>query len=246
MSAGRPTDALRPRVRQAYADAAARAAAVVSGKRPLTCTPHSGLGCGSPTVLAGLAPGEWVLDLGSGAGFDCLAAAVEVGRRGRVVGVDMTPEMVRLARRHARDADVPIVSFVQAEIESLPFPDASFDVVMSNCVINLCADKQRVFAEACRVLKPGGRLAVADIVALAPLPRELQDDIALRTGCIAGATGLDGLSAMLRETGFTSVEIAIGQHGRSVIDSWAPGRPIQHVVAAANITAIKQLRDMSR
>lgn len=241
-----PTDALRPLVRQTYADAAAQAAAVVSGKRPLACNPHSGLGCGSPTAFANLLPGERVLDLGSGAGFDCLAAAVEVGSRGRVVGVDMTPEMLRLARRHARDADVPIVSFVQAEIESLPFADASFDVVMSNCVINLCADKQRIFAEACRVLKPEGRLAVADIVALTPLPVELQGELALHTGCIAGATGLDGLSAMLRDAGFTSVDIAFGPHGRSVIDSWVPGRAIQHFVAAANISATKQLRDMPR
>ncbi|NMG76430.1 methyltransferase domain-containing protein [Aromatoleum diolicum] len=240
------TDALRPLVRKAYADAATKAAAVVPGKRPLACTPHSGLGCGSPTTIAGLTPGDWVLDLGCGAGFDCLAAAVEVGRRGRVVGVDMTPEMVRLASRHARDADVPTVSFVQAEIESLPFPDASFDVVMSNCVINLCADKQRIFAEAWRVLKPGGRLAVADIVAVALLPVELHGELALHTGCVAGATALEGLAAMLREAGFASAEIAIAQHGRSVIDSWAPGRAIQHFVAAANITATKQARDISR
>lgn len=156
MNVGRRSDPLRPLVRKAYADEAARAAAVVSGKRPVACTPHSGLGCGCPTAIAGLAPGEWVLDLGSGAGFDCLAAAVEVGRRGRVVGVDMTPEMLRLARRHAADAGASIVSFVQAEVEALPFPDANFGVAISNCVVNLCVDKNRVFTEARRVLKPQG------------------------------------------------------------------------------------------
>lgn len=248
MNADRRADALRPLVRKAYADAATRASAVVPGRRPqpLACTPHSGLGCGSPTAIAGLSPGESVLDLGSGAGFDCLAAAVEVGPRGRVVGVDLTPEMIRLACRHAADADVPIVKFIQAEIESLPFPDASFDVVMSNCVINLCADKQRVFAEACRVLKPQGRLAVADIVALAPLPADLQGELALHTGCIAGATALEGLSAMLEEAGFTAVEIDIGRHSRALIESWAPGKPVQHFVATANITAKKPAREISR
>jgi ubiquinone/menaquinone biosynthesis C-methylase UbiE len=203
------------------------------------CTQHSGLGCGSPIALAGLAPGEWVLDLGSGAGFDCLAAALEVGSRGRVVGIDMTPEMVRLARRHAGDAGVAIVHFLQGEIENLPFADASFDVVVSNCVINLCAEKERVFAEACRVLKPDGRLAVADIVAAAPLPEDVQSDLELHTACMAGATELDSLSRMLGEAGFVSIEIDLGAHSDSLLDDWAPGLDLKRFVAAANISARK-------
>jgi SAM-dependent methyltransferase len=224
-------------VRERYARAAVQPAGVAAKGR--ACTPHSGLGCGSPIALAGLAPGEWVLDLGSGAGFDCLAAAVEVGSRGRVVGIDFTPEMVRLARRHAADAGVAIVHFLQGEIESLPFADASFDVVISNCVINLCAEKERIFAEACRVLKPNGRLAVADIVAAAPLPADVQTDLRLHTGCVGGATELNSLSSMLTEAGFDSIEIDTGAHSGSLLDDWAPGRNLKRFVTAANITARK-------
>ena len=212
---------------------------MVPGKRLPACTPHSGLGCGSPTAIAGLAPGEWVLDLGSGAGFDCLAAAVEVGKRGRVVGVDMTPEMLGLARRHAADAGVTIVSFVQAEIEDLPFPDASFDVVISNCVVNLCADKERVFAEACRVLKPQGRLALSDIVATRPLPSAMRDDLALHAGCVAGATPLADLAPLLARAGFAAVQIDVADHSRALLDSWAPDQGFASFVAAANITERK-------
>ena len=231
---------MRRSVRETYARAATLAAAVVPGSRAVTCTPHSGLGCGSPTAFAGFSPGEWVLDLGSGAGFDCLAAAVEVGNGGRVVGIDMTPEMVRLARRHAADAGVAIVDFLQAEIECLPFRDATFDVVMSNCVINLCAGKERVLAEACRVLKPNGRLAVADIVAIAPLPASLLADLALHTGCVAGAVQLETLSRMLRRAGFASEAIDIGEHSGALIDAWAPALGFERFVAAANITAMKR------
>lgn len=228
---------LRALVRKTYARAATEAGA--PGSRAIACTPHSGLGCGSPTAFAGLAAGEWVLDLGSGAGFDCLAAAAEVGSGGRVVGVDMTPEMVRLARRHAADAGVAIVHFLLAEIECLPFPDATFDVVMSNCVINLCGQKERVLAEAFRVLKPNGRLAVADIVAVAPLPVAILEDLALYTGCVAGATQRASLSRMLQEAGFASVQIDIGEHSSPLIDGWAPGMDFKRFVAAANITAKK-------
>jgi len=230
-------DSLRQTVRQTYARAASEAAA--PGCRDLACTPYSGLGCGSPTAFAGLAAGEWVLDLGCGAGFDCLAAAVEVGSGGRVVGIDMTPEMVRLARRHAADAGVAIVSFLQGEIESLPFRDASFDVVMSNCVINLCAEKERIFAEAWRVLKPNGRLAVADIVAVAPLPAPVLADLSSHTGCVAGATPMQALSPMLRRAGFAAEKIDIGEHSATLIDAWAPDLDLQRFVAAAHITARK-------
>lgn len=235
------TDPSRRIVREAYARAAALSAADGSASRSITCPPHSGLGCGSPTSFARLAPGEWVLDLGSGAGFDCLAAAVEVGIEGCVVGIDMTPEMVGLARRHAAEAGVSIVHFLQAEIEYLPFRDATFDVVMSNCVLNLCAEKERVLAEAFRVLKPNGRLAMSDIVAVAPLPVDVLEDLALHTGCIAGATQLESLSPMLRGAGFASEAIDIGDHSGALIDEWAPDLDLKRFVVAANIIARKQV-----
>lgn len=229
---------LRGLVRKAYATAAAQAATVVCKRKASTCIPHSGLGCGSPTAFANLSPGERVLDLGSGAGFDCLAAAVEVGSRGRVVGVDMTPEMVRLARRHAADAGVDTVDFIQAEIESLPFPDASFDVVISNCVINLCADKTRVFAEACRVLKPNGRLTFADIVAVSPLPADIENDLAHYTGCIAGATPIEVLAPSLLDAGFATVEVDIARYQRSPVDI-CPSEQTFDFLAAAIVKARK-------
>lgn len=153
----------------------------------------------------------------------------------------MTLAMVRLSRRHAADAGVAIVHFLQAEIECLPFCDASFDVVISNCVINLCTDKQRVLTEACRVLTPGGRLAVADIVAVAPLQGDVLESLALNTGCIAGATSLESLPRMLRASGFASETIDIGDHSHSLIDVWAPGLDLKRFVVAANITARKQV-----
>lgn len=230
---------VRQVLREAYTREANRAAAVVPGARAVACPSHSGLGCGSPTAFAGLAPGNWVLDLGSGAGFDCLAAAVEVGSAGLVVGIDMTSEMVRLARRHSADAGVAVVHFLQGEMECLPFRDATFDVVISNCVFNLCPDKERVLAEACRVLKPKGRLAMADIVALGPLPAGMVGELALRAGCVSGATPLDALPAMLRAAGFVSVDIEIEEHSGPLIGAWAPDTGLGRLVAAANITAGK-------
>lgn len=203
------------------------------------CGHPGGLGCGDPTALAALQSGESVLDLGSGAGFDCFAAAVCVGRHGRVIGIDLTPEMVRLAHRNAIAAGVPTVSFLLGEIERLPMRDEIFDVVMSNCVINLCPDKARVLTEAYRVLRRGGRLAVSDIVARAPLPAEIADDLALYAGCVAGAVTAAELSAALREAGFDSVRIGIGEERRTVIGAWAPGRGLERFVSAADITAVK-------
>ncbi|NJD34616.1 MAG: methyltransferase domain-containing protein [Betaproteobacteria bacterium] len=193
-----------------------------------------------PRVPARPTAGESVMDLGSGAGFECLAAAVEVGRGGQVVGIDMTPDMVRLARRDAADTGVTITHFLQADMECLPFPDACFEVVISNCAINLCAEKARVFAEACRVLKPNGRLAVADIVAVAPLPASVQEDLALHTDCVAVAMQLEMISGMLGKAGFTAVEIAVGEHSRPLLETWAPDSGLGHFVAAAIITARKQ------
>jgi ubiquinone/menaquinone biosynthesis C-methylase UbiE len=164
-----------------------------------------GLGCGNPQAIAALKPGETVLDLGSGAGFDCFLAARQVGPAGHVIGVDMTPEMIRRARDNAAKAGLANVEFRLGEIEYLPVADASVDVVISNCVINLSPEKLQVFREAFRVLRPGGRLALSDIVATAELPAAVRDDLTLFTGCMAGAAHIDELEQMLSEVGFINM-----------------------------------------
>lgn len=166
-----------------------------------------GLGCGNPLSLESLKPGETVLDLGSGAGLDCLLAARRVGPQGRVIGVDMTPEMVDRARENARCAGVANVEFRLGEIEELPLEDNSVDVVMSNCVINLSPNKARAFGEAYRVLKPGGRLVVADIVLRGELAEALRDSLEAYTGCLAGAMRRDDYLTLLKAAGFESVEV---------------------------------------
>jgi SAM-dependent methyltransferase len=198
-----------------------------------------GLGCGNPTAIAGLRPGETVLDLGSGAGFDAFLAARAVGASGRVIGIDMTPEMLQTARENLRRSGRPNVEFRLGEIEHLPVADATIDVVMSNCVINLSPEKERVFREAFRVLRPGGRLSISDIVALQPLPAELQKDVDLYTGCVAGAATVADLQQMLRDAGFADVRIEPKQELQPIIDGWFPGRGIANYVASANITATK-------
>jgi SAM-dependent methyltransferase len=198
-----------------------------------------GLGCGNPQAIANLKPGEAVLDLGSGAGFDCFLAARQVGDAGRVIGVDMTPEMVAKARANADRAGYANVEFRLGEIEHLPVADASVDVILSNCVINLSPDKPRVFAEAYRVLKPGGRLAVSDIVAMAEPPEALRRDIALYTGCIAGASLIADVEAMLRAAGFVDVHVRPRERSREVIAGWAPGTNAADYVVSADIEAVK-------
>lgn len=198
-----------------------------------------GLGCGNPQAIAALQPGQSVLDLGSGAGFDCFLAARQVGESGRVIGVDMTAEMVAKARENAGEAGYANVEFRLGEIEHLPVADASVDVIISNCVINLSPDKGQVFREAFRILRPGGRLAISDVVATAPMPDEIRKDLALYAGCLAGAAAIDHLEAMLREAGFHQLRIQIKEESRRFIRDWAPGRKIEDYLASASIEGVK-------
>jgi len=166
-----------------------------------------GLGCGNPIALASLKEGETVLDLGSGAGFDCFLAAHRVGEKGRVIGVDMTPEMLEKARENARKGNYKNVEFRLGEIESLPVADNSVDVIISNCVINLSPDKERVFKEAYRVLKLGGRLMVSDIVLTKPLPEAVRGSVEAYIGCIAGAALENEYLGAIEAAGFKDVRV---------------------------------------
>jgi len=165
------------------------------------------LGCGNPTALAKLEPGDTVLDLGSGGGIDVLLSARRVGPTGKVYGLDMTGEMLALARRNAAEAGATNVEFLEGEIESIPLPDASVDVIISNCVINLSSDKGRVLREAFRVLKPGGRFAVSDVVVRGDMPAEIRRSVELWIGCIAGALEENEYRELLAEAGFAEITI---------------------------------------
>jgi len=167
------------------------------------------MGCANPMALAALAPGEVVLDLGSGGGIDVLLSAKRVGPTGKAYGLDMTDEMLDLARRNQREAGIENVEFLKGEIESIPLPDESVDVIISNCVINLSTDKDRVLAEAFRVLKPGGRFAVADIVLTKPISEAAQQHLALWAGCVGGALRMDEYKAKLADAGFVGAEVEI-------------------------------------
>jgi arsenite methyltransferase len=198
-----------------------------------------GLGCGNPQAIAAMQPGETVVDLGSGAGFDCFLAARQVGDAGRVVGVDMTHEMLAKARENAAKIGAANVEFRLGEIEHLPVADNSADVVISNCVINLVPDKQQVFREAFRVLKPGGRLAVSDIVGARPLPAALAADPALVCGCVAGAAPAERIEAWLGDAGFVEIRVLAKPESRELIKTWSPGRGIEDYVVSAIIEARK-------
>ena len=198
-----------------------------------------GLGCGNPLAIASLKQGQVVLDLGSGAGFDCFLAARAVGKSGKVIGVDMTHEMLGKARENAQKNGFTNVEFRLGEIEALPVADNSVDVIISNCVINLSPEKQRVFNEAFRVLKSGGRLAVADMVATASLPNEIKTDWAAYTGCIAGASEIVELEQMLGNSGFKDIKIAPKDSSRSFIREWLPGKRIEDYLISATIEAVK-------
>ena len=200
-----------------------------------------GLGCGNPQAIADLKPGEVVVDLGAGAGFDCFLAARAVGPTGQVIGVDMTPEMVRTAREIARSSGYQNVDFRLGEIEHLPVPDETADAVISNCVINLSPDKPAVYGEAFRVLRPGGRLAVSDVVATAELPQEWRDDMRLLSACISGAVDIDTLSQMLTDAGFVEIDIRTKEESREFIREWEPETALEDYVLSAAICATKPL-----
>jgi SAM-dependent methyltransferase len=248
-------DRVRTQVRDAYAKVAAGAAGCSVGccgtegegslamgytKEDLASVPEGadlGLGCGNPQAIAALRSGETVLDLGSGAGFDCFLAASRVGRTGRVIGVDMTPQMVTKARDNARRIEAANVEFRLGEIEHLPVPDASVDVIISNCVINLSPDKGAVFREAIRVLKPGGRIAISDVVATQTIPVELARNVEALTGCVAGAAKVDDLRALLIEAGFEGIKIEPRSDSRAIIGQCMPGS--EDYLASARIEGTK-------
>lgn len=167
-----------------------------------------GLGCGNPLALESLAQGETVVDLGSGGGIDCFLAARKVGPTGRVIGVDMTPEMIMLARRNAKAGGYENVEFRLSEIESISLPDDTADIVISNCVINLVPDKRAAFAEAFRITKPGGRISVSDIVTSEPLPELARESVAAYVACLGGALVIDDYLAAVSDAGYTDVTVA--------------------------------------
>jgi arsenite methyltransferase len=202
-----------------------------------------GLGCGNPVALASLKQGEVVLDLGSGAGFDCFLAAARVDGHGRIIGVDMTPEMLDKARENARKGEYTNVEFRLGEIENLPVADNHVDVVISNCVINLSPDKEKVFSEAFRVLKPGGRLMVSDIVLLTELPGPIKDSIEAYIGCLAGAVLKDEYLAAIQDAGFVQTEV----HGETSFPvELAESDPIVRAISEDLQLSQERLQELAR
>lgn len=199
---------------------------------------NMGLGCGNPQIIAKLKKGETVLDLGCGGGFDCFLAAKQVGIKGHVIGIDMTTEMINKARENAKK-NYNNIEFRVGEIECLPVSDNSVDVIISNCVINLSPDKLQVFQEAYRILKPGGRLAITDILATQELPEVVKNDIEKYTGCIAGAATVNELKTVLERIGFINIKIKLKEESKDFIKKWFPESGVEKFVISANIEAKK-------
>lgn len=200
---------------------------------------NMGLGCGNPLAIASLKEGEVVLDLGSGGGFDCFLARKQVGESGYIIGVDMTPDMIELARKNAAKSGYENVEFRLGEIEQLPVKDFSIDVIISNCVINLSPDKEQVFKEAYRVLKPGGRLSASDIVAVKSLPEKLKQDLGSISSCIGGAEHVENLKKMMQTCGFKNIKLVPKSNSKDIIKSWNFGDHVEDYVASYLIEAIK-------
>jgi arsenite methyltransferase len=200
---------------------------------------NMGLGCGNPQAIAALKAGETVLDLGAGGGFDCFLAARQVGPAGRVIGVDMTADMVAKARANGEQLGAKNVEFRLGEVEHLPVADGTVDVIISNCVINLSPDKAAVFRDAFRVLRPGGRLAISDVVKLQTLPPGLEDDLVALTGCVSGAATVETLRTLLQESGFEDPRIEVNEASREFIRNWMPGSGVEDYVASATVEAVK-------
>jgi len=200
---------------------------------------NMGLGCGNPQALANLKIGEKVLDLGAGGGFDVFLAAKKVGISGKAIGVDMTSAMIKKARQNAEKHGIMNVEFLLGEIENLPLANSSVDVVISNCVVNLSLNKQKVFNEVFRVLKEGGRLAISDIVATQTLPDIIKNDLKMYSACIAGAMGIEELRNILYSAGFVDIVINVNYESRAFIKNWAPEKNAENFIASAQITANK-------
>lgn len=202
---------------------------------------NMGLGCGNPIAIASLNEGDVVLDLGSGGGFDCFLARRQVGETGYVIGVDMTPAMIKLARENNEKSGYMNVEFRLGEIEHLPVADSSVDVIISNCVINLSLDKKLVFKEAFRVLKPGGRLAISDIVATAELPESIQQNLTLISSCIGGAEYAEEFIDLLQNAGFKNITMTPKDNSKEILKSWGPDKNIEDFIASYTIEAIKEV-----
>jgi arsenite methyltransferase len=194
---------------------------------------------GNPTAIASLKEAETVIDLGSGGGFDCFLASKKVGPNGKVIGIDMTQNMIDLATINATNKGYKNVEFRLGEIEKLPVATGIADVIISNCVVNLSPEKEKVFQEASRVLKSGGRIAISDVVAIGTMPDSLKNNPDLYTGCMAGAMEIEKLKYIIENSGFSEVEIRIKPESREYIANWAPGTNVEDYVVSADIRAIK-------
>lgn len=198
-----------------------------------------GLGCGNPQAIAALKEGDTVLDLGSGAGFDVFLAANQIGKTGKAIGIDMTPKMITKARQNAEKGNYSNVEFRLGEIENIPAADKSIDVIISNCVINLSPEKQKVYNESFRILKQGGRLAISDVITMAELPENIKNDMSFYSGCVSGASSIEEIETMLKEAGFKEIKIKPKNNSKEFIREWSAKSNLSDYIVSASIEAIK-------